>query len=483
MTDPVIGSILGGKYLVEGVLGQGGMGVVVAARHRELDQRVAIKCLLAHTQSVPEIVERFMREARAAAKIQGEHVARVIDVGRFDDGTPFMVMEYLQGRDLATELHYRGALPVSDCVRYVLQTCEALVQAHALRIVHRDLKPSNLFLAEQPGREPIIKVLDFGISKVIEPGGAVLTNTANMMGTPYYMSPEQLLSARSVDERSDIWALGVILYELLVGEPPFTGESAPAIIAQVLRNTPDPVRARRPDISPGLEAAIERCMRTKVEERYANVADLAQALMPFAARPDRESALAIARVLGRPSPEGFSDPPRPAAPVRATATAVLGAAQPTAHNLSVSADGVGPPRSRRSLFVGVGAVVAVAAAVGVVAVVRPMHASSPPTVSATTTVVATDPPAPLPPPVALTPVEPPAASVSAAVSAQHPAPDVPPPGARPPGHHAPPAIVASTAPAAAPTPARPPENPPAATAASPARPAPQPANPLDMHIK
>src|SRR5271165_3220466 len=215
------GDILAGKYRIEKVLGAGGMGVVVAARHLDLDQRVAIKCLLSHTRTVPEIVERFTREARAAAKIQGEHVARVIDVGRFDDGTPFMVMEHLRGNDLADELAKSGPLPVTDAVRYLLETCEALAQAHALRIVHRDLKPANLFLAAQPGRRAIIKVLDFGISKVIDPSGGALTKTASIMGTPYYMSPEQLLSSKSVDERSDIWALGIILYELLVGRPPF----------------------------------------------------------------------------------------------------------------------------------------------------------------------------------------------------------------------------------------------------------------------
>src|SRR5258708_7242246 len=273
MADPVVGSVLGGKYVVEGILGQGGMGVVVAARHIELDQRVAVKCLLAHAQAVPEIVERFTREARAAAKIHGEHVAGVLDVGRFDDGTPFMVMEYLKGRDLADELAKVGPLPVSDSVRYMLETCEALVQAHALRIVHRDLKPANLFLAEQPGHRPIVKVLDFGISKVIDPSGSSLTKTASVMGTPHYMSPEQLLSSKSVDERSDIWALGIILYAFLASIPPFMAETAPEVVAHVLQNAPAPITAFRPDVPPGVADVIARCMRSQVAERFANVAE------------------------------------------------------------------------------------------------------------------------------------------------------------------------------------------------------------------
>ena len=298
MGDPVVGSILGGKYQVEGILGQGGMGVVVAARHIELDQKVAIKCLLAHAQSVPEIVERFTREARAAAKIHGEHVARVIDVGRFDDGTPFMVMEHLRGHDLADELANKGPLPVVDAVRYILETCEALAQAHVARIVHRDLKPSKLFLAETPGRRPVVKVLDFGISKVIDPSGGALTKTASIMGTPYYMSPEQLQSSKTVDGRSDIWALGIILYELLVGRPPFVAETAPEIVAQVLQNQPEPITTYRQDVPQGILDAVARCLRSKAPERFANVADFSAAVVPFAAPEDRGSALAIARVLG-----------------------------------------------------------------------------------------------------------------------------------------------------------------------------------------
>ena len=449
MTDPAIGTVLGGKYVVEGILGRGGMGVVVAARHRELDQRVAIKCLLPEALRIPDVVERFAREARAAVKIQGEHVARVIDVGRFEDGTPFMVMEHLQGHDLAVELANRGSVSVIEAVRYVLETCEALAQAHAMRIVHRDLKPSNLFLAETPGRRPIIKVLDFGISKVVDPGRDSLTKTASVMGTAYYMSPEQLLSSKNLDERSDIWSLGVILYELLIGRPPFEGDTAPEIIAKIVQNAPMAPRARRPDLPPGVEAVILRCMRNSANDRFANVAELAGALAPFGARGDRESASAIARVLGAPpqradasleyastesvpavgpgAPGAASDPesggtvrmqvPRPVfvppaqtpptlqrpefVPASAQTPPTLQAgrapAVATAHNLSVSSRDVAGRTGRRTGWIAVG-FAAVVAVVGVAVVfvrgwppsATRASSSESPTVSAAATTVPTE---------------------------------------------------------------------------------------------
>jgi hypothetical protein len=496
MADPVVGSILGGKYLVEGILGQGGMGIVVAARHIELDQRVAIKCLLAHAQTVPEIVERFTREARAAAKIHGEHVARVIDVGRFEDGSPFMVMEHLRGRDLADELGKNGPLPVADAVRYLLETCEALVQAHALRIVHRDLKPSNLFLAEQPGRRPIVKVLDFGISKVIGLQAGALTKTASVMGTPYYMSPEQLLSSKSVDERSDIWALGVILYELLVGRPPFVAETAPEVVAQVLQNAPVPVTSLRPDVPPGLEVVIDRCMRSKVGERFANVAELAHALVPFAAPEDQDSALAIARVLGMTGPPASTVPVASAhAPTLAIAQskpppqgppAALPAPAGTAHNLTYSASETGAAARKPWGVVAATGVVLVLAVVGGVAGVRTLRqpAAAPTPAQGGSAQPSVSPAGALLPPaaVALAPVDRPSPSASTALQGVATGGAPPPiPGAHLPPKHAtaaaPPPPPASPASAARPAPAQPPPPSPAQPVVAP------PANPLDMHIK
>jgi serine/threonine-protein kinase len=488
MADPVVGSILGGKYLVEGILGQGGMGVVVAARHIELDQKVAIKCLLAHAQAVPEIVERFTREARAAAKIHGEHVARVIDVGRFEDGTPFMVMEHLKGRDLADELASKGALPVVDAVRYILETCEALVQAHALRIVHRDLKPANLFLAEQAGHRAIVKVLDFGISKVIDPSGGALTKTASIMGTPYYMSPEQLLSSKSVDERSDIWALGIILYELLIGRPPFVAETAPEIVAQVLQNQPEPITSFRQDVPQGILDAVARCMKSKVNERFANVADLAQALVPFAAPEDRGSALAIARVLGveaGPASVASAHVAMHAPTISASMPGGAPATAGTAHNLALSASqtetAARKPFGAIAAAAGGVAALAAIAITGVVVLRRPPSSGAAavgtPSIENVAAAAASAAP-PLPAAVGLAPVEK-IAPAPAAASAAEPAAAVPTPSA--PAHAA---AVKHVAPAAAAAAAVAPAHPAAAPAAPPAAAAPAPAsNPLDMHIK
>ncbi len=297
-SSPEAGQILAGKYLVEQVLGIGGMGVVVAAKHIQLDQKVAIKYLLPAALLNPEVVERFAREARAAAKIRGEHVARVIDVGQFDDGAPYMIMEHLEGHDLAKRLELHGPLPVEDAVRYLLETCEALAEAHSAKIVHRDLKPSNMFLATQPDKSTIIKVLDFGISKTGDAPTAALTKTSALMGTCFYMSPEQLTNPKGVDHRSDIWSLGVILYELLTGRPPFLGESIPEIIGAILSNQPEPLAAKRTDLPAGLDAVIAKCMQMKPAERLQSVAALAAALGPFANVRDRKSVEVTARVLG-----------------------------------------------------------------------------------------------------------------------------------------------------------------------------------------
>ena len=199
-----VGEVVAGKYRVDRVLGTGGMGVVLAATQVDLDRRVAIKFLLPAALKNPEVVARFSREARSAAKIQSEHVARVIDVGVLPTGAPYMVMEYLDGSDLAQRISAGERLPLAEAVRYVLEACEALAEAHAAGIVHRDLKPANLFLARRPDRTSSVKVLDFGISKSPVGDGGI-TSTQAVMGSPLYMSPEQLVSAKRVDHRTDIW--------------------------------------------------------------------------------------------------------------------------------------------------------------------------------------------------------------------------------------------------------------------------------------
>ncbi len=312
MSAPVReGDVIAGKYRVEKVLGVGGMGVVVAAVHLSLDQRVAIKFLLPEALAHPDVVERFSREARAAARVRGRHVVRVIDVDALEDGRAYMVMEHLEGEDLEHVLE-RGPLPVDKAISYLLQVCEALAEAHAAGIVHRDLKPANLFLAQQPDRRPIIKVLDFGISKMTVAGEKQLTATSTAMGTPYYMSPEQLMSSRDVDARSDIWALGVILFELLSGTRPCDADSMPSIVAQILSNQRPLLRELRPDVPAAVEDVVGKCMQSSRDLRFATVADLATALGRQLPDGGQDAAERVARLLGAPSVPPPVDPTLPA---------------------------------------------------------------------------------------------------------------------------------------------------------------------------
>lgn len=296
------------------MLGSGGMGVVVAAVHVELGQRVALKFLLAHALENAEAATRFLREARAAVKIDSEHVARVLDVGRLETGAPYMVMEYLEGTDLSA--HVRGtALPVSEAVDFVLQACSAMAVAHAAGIIHRDLKPANLFLTRRPDGSALLKVLDFGISKMsIVDAPAGLTHSHAIMGSPHYMSPEQVQSARQVDARTDVWSLGVILYELLTGSNPFPGDALGEVLTAVMTSTPSSIRSVRPEVPPGLERAVMRALEKQLDDRFANIGELSAALVDFAPSGSR---VLHERVSGVMSRAGMSSRPPPPESVQA----------------------------------------------------------------------------------------------------------------------------------------------------------------------
>jgi len=295
------GDVLAGKYRVEKVLGAGGMGVVVSARHLQLDERVAIKFLLPDALKNSEAVARFHREARAAVKIKSEHVARVIDVATLDNGSPYIVMEYLEGSDLSAWVRQRGPLPVDQAVEFVLQACEAIAEAHALGIVHRDLKPANLFCIRRADGLLSIKVLDFGISKMTAFGSGApemgMTRTQAMMGSPLYMSPEQMQSSKNVDARTDLWSLGVILFELVTGKVPFDGETITELVLRVAHEAPPSLLQLRADVPAGLEAVVLRCLEKDRNRRYLNVADLAVALGEFGPRRGRASVERVSRVM------------------------------------------------------------------------------------------------------------------------------------------------------------------------------------------
>lgn len=300
------GVVLAGKFRIEQVLGQGGMGVVVAAHHLQLDERVALKFLLPEALSNAEAVARFAREARAAVKIKSEHVARVTDVGTLDNGSPYMVMEYLQGTDLGDRVAAHGALPIDEAVEYVLQACEAVAEAHAIGIVHRDLKPANLFLTRRADGSACVKVLDFGISKITTGTDSEMnmTKTATVMGSPLYMSPEQMASARDVDARADIWAIGAIIHELVTGSVPFVADTMPQLCAKILQEPAAPLRDARPDAPPGLQEVVAKCLQKKPTDRYPTVAELAADLLPYAPRRGRVSVERIAKVI---SAAGLTD--------------------------------------------------------------------------------------------------------------------------------------------------------------------------------
>jgi serine/threonine protein kinase len=279
---PKVGDLIAGKYRLEKVAGEGGMGIVYAAQHLILRQRVAVKVLLPDAATSELVVERFAREAQAAARIQSEHVARVMDAGSTDTGAPFLVMEYLEGCDLEELLSVEGPLPLTDVVDYLMQSLEALAHAHAVGLVHRDIKPANLFLACRPDGGNVIKMLDFGISKamVSRPEEKVLTGQA-VLGSPVYMSPEQLRNAKDIDARADIWSLGVVAYELLAGKPPFDGDGVGEIFAAILEKDPQPVHTVNWRLPPEISEVIAKCLQRKPEDRWSDAAALARALKPF----------------------------------------------------------------------------------------------------------------------------------------------------------------------------------------------------------
>jgi serine/threonine protein kinase len=296
--NPAPGTLVAGKYRVESVIGVGGMGVVVAALHEQLGRRVAIKFIHAEAASNEAAVGRFLREARAAASLSNEHVTRVLDVGTLENGAPYIVMEYLAGVDVGEMLRRDGVLSVAQAVEVVVQACEALAEAHVRGIVHRDLKPANLFATKRSDGLPLIKVLDFGISKAAEivpsAGDVSFTASGMIMGSPAYMSPEQVRSSKAVDARSDVWSLGVILYELLTGVSPFAGTTASETLAKIVADDPVPIRDLRPDLPAPLAATIAQCLARKIDVRVQSVADLAARLQPFV---EGEAALAVKRIL------------------------------------------------------------------------------------------------------------------------------------------------------------------------------------------
>ena len=332
------GDVIGERYVVGSLIGEGGMGVVCEATHVALGVPVAIKLIRPAYKHDTEFVQRFLNEARRAALLKGEHVARVHDVGQLDTGEPYLVMERLQGVELDAYLNQAGPLLQADAVALVLQVCDGLAEAHAQGVVHRDIKPGNLFLVHLPNGRVCVKILDFGISKQLEDDKpSTLTNRDRSLGSPWYMSPEQMMDSSSVDHRSDVWSLGIVLYELLTNERPFDGSTVPEVCAKVLTGTVPPLQSLHGPIDPALQAVVFRCLAKDPNDRYPDVLALADALQQFAP-PRRDTA-----GYRTWEPEGDLFP-------RARTGTDLGSMAPLATTRKL---GVVPPRSRRARALGV----------------------------------------------------------------------------------------------------------------------------------
>ena len=368
------GDVIAGKFRIERVLGEGGMGVVVAAMHIGLEQRVAIKLMLPSALAYPENVARFEREARAAVRLKSEHVAKVSDVGRLESGAPYMVMEYLEGKDLDQVITDSGKVPVTTAVDYVVQAAEAVAEAHALGIVHRDLKPKNLFLTTRLNGTALVKVLDFGISKSAGFDDMSLTSTTQVMGSPNYMSPEQLRSARDVDHRTDIWAFGAILYEMLTGYVPFVATTVTQLTAMVVADQPRPMTELRPDLPAALVGVVMKCLEKQRLDRFSSVAELCDALTPFTSPDGAAKVRDIVRNNGEvPRPSQLPPPER-------SSIRVLGRASTTesAWDRTQLANGIAP-RGRWMLVAAGVATLAVIGVVATFALKRPKDSGAQPT--------------------------------------------------------------------------------------------------------
>jgi eukaryotic-like serine/threonine-protein kinase len=348
-----IGAVLAGKYRVERILARGGMGIVVQAWHLQLHQAVAVKLIAPTALSDARNVQRFLWEARAAVRLKSEHIARVLDVGSLDSGAPYIVLEYLDGTDLAS--FPRSELTVGRIVDLVLQACEALAEVHALDIVHRDVKPGNLFITRSAVGALHLKLLDFGISKI--PRKSELTATQTLMGTPAYSSPEQLRSSRQVDHRSDIWSLGVVLHELLQGAVPYDGDTFAAMVLQIAN---DPLPAMTVSLPDGLAQIVCRCLEKEPAQRFQTMAELAEALAPHA-HSATQATLSVQRTRAMAADD---------APARLQASPQLAAAltatlADSAHaSNAAAAPGAPPPSRRRRVWSTVAAVCVMLAVLG-----------------------------------------------------------------------------------------------------------------------
>ncbi len=357
------GTIIAGRYRVVRTLGRGGMGTVLEVVHADLGERYALKMLTGPSATDAESLSRFANEGRVAARLRSDHLVRVTDMGQLPSGEPFLVMDYLEGMDLEA-IVARGPAPIPVAVSLVLQACAGLAMLHAQGFVHRDVKPSNLFLTREHGGRQIVKVLDFGLAKVIDPGAKRLTSTHANFGTPAFMAPEQVMSAKNVDPRCDQHAIGLVLFELLTGRSAFDGETVGAITVAIATQPAPLVSSFRPDVPPALDAAVARALAKRPDQRFSSLSGLARALAPFGGPDAPGLVTAIERILGPAEAPLLAASPAISAPHDARTPRLADiTASPTTRRTPVE-------RPRRALFVvGLSAVLGIGAGLALTLIV------------------------------------------------------------------------------------------------------------------
>ena len=359
--DERIGQVIDQKYRLVNLLGQGGMGSVYLAQHVQLGKQFAMKFMLKEWANDKNALSRFRNEALAASGLNHANIASVLDIGTAE-GAPFLVMEFYQGKDCAALLEQEGRMTVARAADIVYQSCNGLSAAHKNGIIHRDIKPANLFVTDAGDGTDLVKILDFGVAKLGARNSASLTKSGTMLGTCLYMAPEQIRESSEVDLRADVWALGVVLYELLTARVPFLANDFTGVMYRVLQEEPTPLSQLRPELGPGLVACVERALRKSPDDRWPTTLAFAEALRPFTGRASIPPGRSRIPARAKTDPEPDSSPNLGASVPHIAVSTLPGADSPNA-----------VPRARRRALIAIGTAVTIAV-LAVLGTRRGLHA-------------------------------------------------------------------------------------------------------------